>query len=117
HPGGGEELDLAAALVIAAHGSWEPLPSERAERRHTRAPSDLFAFKANFEAAAIDVDLLPVLSFDGGYGGMVIADGGLLTLAGCIRADRLHALRAAQPGDRAGDAFEAMLRRECAGVA
>ncbi len=111
------ELELAAALVIAAHGSWEPLPWERAEQRRTRAPSDLFAFKANFRAAAIDADLLPVLSFDGGYGGMVVADDGLATLAGCIRADRLHALRAAQPGVRAGDAFETMLRSECAGVA
>ena len=91
------ELELAAALVIGAHGSWEPLPWERAEQRKTRAPSDLFAFKANFRAAAIDADLLPVLSFDGGYGGMVVADDGLATLAGCIRADRLHALRATQP--------------------
>jgi 2-polyprenyl-6-methoxyphenol hydroxylase-like FAD-dependent oxidoreductase len=116
-PSGAEELEIAAALVIAAHGSWEPLPSERAERRETRAPSDLFAFKANFHAAAIDADLLPVLSFRGGYGGMVIAEDGIATLAGCIRSDRLQALRAAHPGVRAGDAFEAMLRRECAGVA
>lgn len=116
-PGEQGDVALAAALVVAAHGSWEPLPWERDERRGTRAPSELFAFKANFRAAAIDADLLPVLSFDGGYGGMVVADDGLATLAGCIRADRLHALRAAQPGVRAGDAFESMLRSECAGVA
>jgi hypothetical protein len=40
-------------------------------RRTARDPgrSDLFAFKANFHAAAIDADLLPVLSFGSGYGG------------------------------------------------
>jgi len=113
----GAEVALAARLVIAAHGSWEPLPLERAARRDLRAASDLFAFKANFRAAAIAADLLPVLSFPGGYGGMVVADDGIATVAGCIRDDRLQALRAASPGVRAGDVFEAMLRRECDGVA
>ena len=113
----GAEVELHAGLVVAAHGSWEPLPWEREERREARAPSDLFAFKANFRAAAIAADLLPVLSFAGGYGGMVVADDGIATLAGCIRADRLQNLRAAQLGDRVGDVFEAMLRRECGGVA
>ena len=111
------DVALHAGLVVAAHGSWEPLPSEREERREERAPSDLFAFKANFRDAAIAPDLLPVLSFRSGYGGMVVADDGIATLAGCIRADRLQELRAQQPGARAGDVFEAMLRRECGGVA
>jgi 2-polyprenyl-6-methoxyphenol hydroxylase-like FAD-dependent oxidoreductase len=113
----GEEIELAAALVVAAHGSWEPLPGERAERRAARSRGDLFAFKANFRAAALADDLLPVLSFPGGYGGMVVADDGVLTLAGCVRGDRLQALRAERPGVRAGDVFEAMLREQCAGVA
>jgi 2-polyprenyl-6-methoxyphenol hydroxylase-like FAD-dependent oxidoreductase len=118
-PSGGDSGDVAldAGLVVAAHGSWEPLPCEREQRRDERAPSDLFAFKANFRGAAIAEDLLPVLSFRSGYGGMVIADDGIATLAGCIRADRLQELRAAQPGARAGEVFESMLRRECGGVA
>jgi 2-polyprenyl-6-methoxyphenol hydroxylase-like FAD-dependent oxidoreductase len=33
-----------------------------------------------------------------------------------VRSDRLQAWRGAQPGARAGDVVEAMLRRECAGV-
>ena len=115
--GGAADLELRAGVVIAAHGSWEPLPSERAERRDSRSPTDLFAFKANFTRTRIAADLLPVLSFAGGYGGMVVADGGLATLACCVRDDRLQALRAAEPGARAGDVVEAMLRRECAGVA
>ena len=115
--GHGDDVELGAGVVVAAHGSWEPLPSERQARRDTRAGSDLFAFKANFRAAAIAPDLLPVLSFAGGYGGMVVADDGIAKLAGCIRDDQLQALREAEPGARAGDVFEAMLRRECRGVA
>ncbi len=115
-PLAGADRELDARLVVAAHGSWEPLPAERAERRETRAANDLFAFKANFRGAAIAPDLLPVLAFAGGYGGMVVADDGLATLACCVRGDRLQALRAAQPGARAGDVVEAMLRRECAAV-
>jgi 2-polyprenyl-6-methoxyphenol hydroxylase-like FAD-dependent oxidoreductase len=113
----GELCELEAGLVVAAHGSWEPLPSERAVRRQARRPSDLFAFKANFRCAAIAADLLPVLSFRGGYGGMVVADGGLATLACCIREDRLGQDRDGRPGERAGAVVEAILRRECAGVA
>ncbi len=107
---------LRAPVAIAAHGSWEALPSGRPQRRQARAASDLFAFKANFRDAALAEGLLAVLSFDGGYGGMVIADGGLATLACCVRRDRLDACRRAAPGLRAGEVAEALLARECAGV-
>lgn len=114
---GGDEVELHAGVVVAAHGSWEPLPSQRAGERERRAASDLFAFKANFRAADIPADLLPVLSFRGGYGGMVLADGGVASLACCVREDRLRALREDRPGERAGNVVEAMLRSECTGVA
>ena len=107
---------LRAPVVIAAHGSWEVLPGERANRRLTRRPSDLFAFKANFRNSSLREGLLPVLSFNGGYGGMVVAGGGVTTVACCIRADRLEISRHHQPGARAGDVVETLLRRECAGV-
>lgn len=113
----GEARELHAALVVAAHGSWEPLPSERPASRRARKPSDLFAFKANFSGAAIAADLLPVLSFRGGYGGMVVADESVATLACCVREDRLDHDRDARPGERAGEIVEQILRRECAGVA
>ena len=109
-------LELHAPIVIDAHGSWEALPSDRAPRRAARKASDLFAFKANFRGAALREGLLPVLSFNGGYGGMVVADGGVMTLACCLRRDRLEALRLAAPGMRAGDAVQAALTRECIGV-
>ena len=42
--------------------------------------------------------LLPVLSFDGGYGGMVVADDGIATLAVLRPRDRLQATRARPAG-------------------
>ena len=108
---------LQARVLIAAHGSWEPLPSGRATRRAGRRASDLFAFKANFSGGSLPDGLLPVLSFKGGYGGMVRADGGLLTLACCVREDQLEACRRDAPGKRASEVVEAMLKSECRGVA
>ena len=107
---------LKSLLVIDAHGSWEALPSARPVRVKARARSDLFAFKANFRGAALPQGVLPVLCFNGGYGGMVVADAELTTLAACIRRDRLDAARAASSGLRAGEVVEALLRRECVGV-
>jgi flavin-dependent dehydrogenase len=113
---GGRASTLRAPLVIAAHGSWQPLPMDRARWRAERHASDLLAFKANFNHARLEVGVLPVLSFHGGYGGMVLADGGVATVACCIREDRLNACRGASPGEKAGAVVDAYLRRECAGV-
>jgi 2-polyprenyl-6-methoxyphenol hydroxylase-like FAD-dependent oxidoreductase len=107
---------LCAPIAIDAHGSWESLPASRDERRRVHRATDLLAFKANFTDASLEDGLLPVLSFDGGYGGMVVADGRVMTLACCVRRDRLEALRHTAPGVSAGEAVEAMLMRECAGV-
>ena len=109
-------LRLDAALVIDAHGSWEDLPSHRLQRRLARSAADLFAFKANFMRAALPEGAISVLALDGGYGGMVVADGGVTTVACCIRRDVLSGLRAAAPGLRVGDAVQAWLQAQCAGV-
>ena len=113
---GGRLKRLQASVAILANGSWEPLPEERAVQRMARGGSDLLAFKANFSGGNLAAGLLPMLAFEGGYGGMVLADGGLVTLAGCIRADRLDALRRAAPGRAAGEVVEDMLKRQCRGV-
>ena len=107
---------LHARVAIDAHGSWEALPSARQVARRTPRPADLLAFKANFRNADLADGLLPVLAFDGGYGGMVVADGGLTTVACCIRRDRLEACRLATPGVRAGEVVEAYLQAQCRGV-
>jgi len=109
-------LSLRAPIVIDAHGSWEDLPTDRPQRRLARGASDLFAFKANFSGSSLREGAIHVLALDGGYGGMVIADGGTTTVACCVRRDRLSEVRGAAPGVRAGDAVEAWLQRECGGV-
>ena len=111
-----ETLTLRAAVAIDAHGSWETLTGSHQQPRRARAASDLFAFKANYRNAELAPGLLPVLSLNGGYGGMVVADDGLVTVACCIRRDRLDTLRRAAPGLRAGDVVEAWLKGECKGV-
>ena len=109
-------VQLSATLVIDAHGSWEDLVSDRPKRRLARSASDLFAFKANFTGASVPAGAISVLALDGGYGGMVVADGGSTTVACCLRRDRLSGLRSAAPGLRAGAVVEAWLLAECAGV-
>lgn len=112
-------LDVQAPLLIAANGSWEALPAlahAAFSLPAARQASDLFAFKANFRAAALAPGVLPVFALDGGYGGMVVAGDGVATVACCVRRDRLDAVRRAAPGVRAGDAVDLWLRRECAGV-
>ena len=114
---------LRSPLLIDAHGAWEALPSGRMQRQHQQPPrrrghtrADLFAFKATFTGATHPADTISVLALDGGYGGMVVADGGVLTLACCIRRDRLSQLRGKAPGLRAGDAVQNWLTQECGGI-
>jgi 2-polyprenyl-6-methoxyphenol hydroxylase-like FAD-dependent oxidoreductase len=111
-----ECLSLRAPVAVAANGSWEALPSGLPRRGDRRRAADLFAFKANFRGAALREGVLSVLALDGGYGGMVLAEGGLATVACCVRRDRLEACRRAQPGLRAGEAVEAWLAQSCLGV-
>jgi flavin-dependent dehydrogenase len=84
--------------------------------RVPRRSSELLAFKANFRNASLAPGFLPVLVLPGGYGGMVVADGGLTTLACCLRRDTLSACRALLPDASAGAAVEAFLRHSCSGV-
>lgn len=112
----GTVLSLRAAVLIDAHGSWEALPAGQTRRSRVHHASDLLAFKANFRHARLTEGLLPVLAFSGGYGGMVRADGGITTLACCIRRDHLEASRRRSPGLSAGEVIEALLMAQCAGV-
>jgi len=112
---GHESAVLEAPVVIDAHGSWERAPSAPGPRQQPRG-SDLLAFKANFDDATLPGNYLPVLAFTGGYGGMVIADHGRLTLACCIQRSSLQAARARLEHGSAGSAVEALLRQSLRGV-
>ncbi|CAH2404558.1 NAD(P)/FAD-dependent oxidoreductase [Mesorhizobium ventifaucium] len=89
---GNETTILRAPVIVAAHGSWEPgpLPSQLGK---TNRPSDLFGFKAHFTGSSLAPDLMPLLVLPGGYGGMVSADHGRLSISCCIRRDMLARLR------------------------
>jgi len=112
--GGGEARELHASLVIAAHGSWDigPLPTQ-SPRTPPRA-TDLFGFKAHFVDASLPDDLMPLLAFPAGYGGMVTCDGGRVSLSCCVRHDRLARIR--EPGEEAGEAVLRHIRASCRGV-
>ncbi len=107
-----EECELPAALVVDAHGSWEPpvAGSGGATAGAAHGPSDLFGFKANFRHASLEHDLLPVLAFPGGYGGMVVAGEATATFACCLRRDALARARARFPGVKAAEAAFAWVR-------
>ena len=111
----GDQLRLQTPVVIAAHGSWEPgkLATNLAK---TNQPSDFLGFKAHFRNATLPRDLMPLLAFPGGYGGMVWADHDRLSLSFCIRRDVLAAVRAEMPGSAAEAAFSHILKF-CPGAA
>jgi flavin-dependent dehydrogenase len=108
---------LQSRLIIAAHGSWESgvMPTQNV-RRVPRA-SDLFGFKAHFHRGTLPTDLMPLLAFPGGYGGMVHTDGGRVSLSCCIRRDQLEACRRQWPREKAGAAVLAHIASSCKGVA
>lgn len=118
----GSDIECRAAELIDAHGSWEALPVPVTapmgeDHRTPRRASDLLAFKANFHNAIFERGHIGVIALDGGYGGIVEADGGVTTVACCIQRGHLDRLRDAAPGKRAGDVIDAWIRASCLGVA
>jgi menaquinone-9 beta-reductase len=107
---------LHSRLIIAAHGSWESGPMPTQDFRRPVHASDLFGFKAHFHRSALPPDLMPLLAFPGGYGGMVHTDGGRVSLSCCIRRDQLEQCRQRQPQLKAGAAVLAHIGSSCKGV-
>ena len=112
----GRSRALHAPVLIAAHGSWESgcLPTQNFWKRPS--PTDLLGFKANFRGGDLPDDLMPLIAFPGGYGGMVSTKGNGISLSCCIRRDHLEASRARWPKHRAGDSVLAHISAHCAGV-
>lgn len=108
----GRHSELKAQILIAANGSWEP--SGFADLRTPSRCSDLFAFKARFLSAKLPHDLMPLVAFPGGYGGMVTTDTGSVTLSCCIRRDALAAARALHPAHHAGESVLQHIFASCA---
>lgn len=108
--------EIFSRIVIAAHGSWEmgPLPTQ--PKRQPLKDSDLLGFKAHFQNSALPPDLMPMIVFPGGYGGMVTCDSGFTSISCCIRSDMLQAVRSRNPDKKAGDAVQQHIIENCEGV-
>ncbi|MDB5529408.1 MAG: monooxygenase FAD-binding [Devosia sp.] len=111
----GAVRQLHAPVVIAAHGSWEPGKLSSNFARINR-PRDFLGFKAHFLKAKLPGDLMPLIAFPGGYGGMVWSDRDRLSLSFCIRRDALAAARQASPGSSAAEATFIHILKFCPGV-
>jgi flavin-dependent dehydrogenase len=111
---GDHTASLLARTIVAANGSWEKSPW-LSDCWTPHKASDLFAFKAHFEGAELASDLMPLLVFPGGYGGMVWSDAGRVSLSCCIGRRTLDQCR--KSGERAGDAVLGHIRHACKGVA
>jgi len=111
----GRSKELTAPVVIAAHGSWQTgtLPTQPPIEHQ---PADLLGFKAHFINSELPADLMPLLAFPGGYGGMVNSDGGRVSLSCCIRRDALERLRIAFGAARAADAVLQHIETSCLSV-
>jgi menaquinone-9 beta-reductase len=109
-----EEVSVSAPVIVAAHGSWEPgkLPSQLDK---ANSPADLLGFKAHFLGAALPSDVMPLIAFPGGYGGMVWSDSGRLSLSCCVRRDALAELRERYEGG-AAETLQRHLLKTCRGV-
>lgn len=107
--------ELLSRVAIVAHGSWDGGLPATAIRRDPQA-FDLLAFKAHLADCDLPDDLMPLLTFPGGYGGMVHSDGGRVTLSCCLRRDALADARGRHPAPHAGDAVLAHIRASCRGV-
>jgi 2-polyprenyl-6-methoxyphenol hydroxylase-like FAD-dependent oxidoreductase len=111
-----ESRVLQSRLIIAAHGSWESGPLPTQDLRRPSRPADLFGFKAHFAGSTLPQDLMPLLAFPGGYGGMVRSDAGRISLSCCIRRDQLERCRRQAPDVRAGEAVLLHIASSCKGV-
>jgi flavin-dependent dehydrogenase len=111
---GDDSISLVARTIVAANGSWEKSPWLHDCGAPHKA-SDLLAFKAHFDGADLASDLMPLLVFRGGYGGMVRSDTGRVSLSCCISRRTLDQCRKSE--ERAGDAVLRHLQHDCRGVA
>jgi flavin-dependent dehydrogenase len=114
----GATCELRARVVVAAHGSWEPGPLPTQAIRRVPRPWDLFGFKAHFHSSDLSPDLMPLLVFPGGYGGMVHTDAGRVSLSCCVRHDALERIRRQSSGRdaSAGETVLAHIQESCRGV-
>src|SRR5690348_12365547 len=112
---GNRTHQLEARAVIAAIGSWER-NSLTSATDQPHCGTDLLAFKAHFRKTQLAPDLMPLIVFPGGYGGMVHSSAGRVSISFCIRRDTLQRCRETQPGRTAAEAAFQHILSCCKGV-
>ena len=106
--------EIHSRIVVMANGSWERGPGASSITPHQ--PSDLLAFKAHFKQCELAEDLMPLLAFPGGYGGLAHSDNQRVTLSCCVRRDILQRIRKENSGLQAGEAVFQYIKTNCQGV-
>ncbi len=107
---------INARNIIAAHGSWEigHLPTQAKKQKPDGR--DLLGFKAHFRNTALPAELMPMLVFPGGYGGMATCDDGFVSISCCVRRDTLQEVRKRFPEKKAGEAVQQHITSTTKGV-
>jgi flavin-dependent dehydrogenase len=107
-----QATQISAPIVIAAHGSWE-IGNLATQRKATPGcGTDWLAFKAHFRDANLPAGLMPLLCFDGGYGGMVHVGENRASLSCCIQRRRYERLSRAA-GEAAGQTVLTHILESC----
>jgi menaquinone-9 beta-reductase len=96
--GDARDGSIKARVVIDASGAWHG---------GSASAHELLGFKAHFRHATLPRDLMPLVLFPGGYGGMVHTDDGRVSLSCCVRRDALALARSRHRGLRASEALHA----------
>lgn len=107
--------EILGQMIILANGSWEKSLVQKSTSLHK--PTDFLGFKAHFTKCDLAIDLMPLLVFPGGYGGMVHTDNGRVTLSCGVIRKTLQQLRKLHPGLSAGDAVACHIISTCKGAA
>ena len=105
--------ELVARMVIIAHGSWGHSLLPWKPKAHEDI--DLLAFKAHFRDCDLPLDLMPLLIFPGGYGGMAHSDSERVSLSCCIRREELQRCRRRWPNQHAGESVVQHIQDSCLG--
>lgn len=112
-----ETLVVKADIVIAAHGSWEIGELETQAKKQRPDGHDLLGFKAHFKNTKLPADMMPMIVFPGGYGGMVSCDDDYVSISCCVQRDMLHEIRRNVPKKKAGEAVQDHIIGSTKGVA
>jgi flavin-dependent dehydrogenase len=111
-----ERKELRAKVAIAAHGSWEPGALPTQPSRRGLHPADMLGFKAHFRGSSLPAEMMALMVFPGGYGGMVHTDDGRVSVSSCIRRDELERSRRAAPGVPAAESVSLRIQQSCRGA-